>query len=367
MQEVMLKFSENVTFTLRALYERYGYSQYKMSKFEEYDLYARNKDFLISDSVITFTDTNGKLMALKPDVTLSIVKNSKDELSGVQKVYYNENVYRVSKGSHAFKEIMQVGLECLGNIDEYSICEVLTLAMQTLQAISPACILDISHVGLLSEYIDNIGVSPELKPRLFGLIGEKNTHELKNALIDAGVDEETIQTLCTLVNTSGKCKDVLTALSQSLHNLPSWQSFKRVITALPDDDTLHIDFSVVDDIHYYNGFVFKGFIDSLPTGVLSGGQYDKLMEKMNRKSRAIGFALYTDLLERLDTTTNAYDVDVVLLYDETAAIEEICHEVKFLTDAGQHVLAQRDIPTTVRYKQLLKLSNGEVTLLENHA
>ena len=38
-----------------------------MSKFEEYDFYAVNKDFLVSDSVITFTDTNGKLMALKPD------------------------------------------------------------------------------------------------------------------------------------------------------------------------------------------------------------------------------------------------------------------------------------------------------------
>ena len=59
-----LDFTEQVTFSLRTLYNRYGYSPYKMSKFEEYDLYARNKDFLISDSVITFTDLNGKLIAL---------------------------------------------------------------------------------------------------------------------------------------------------------------------------------------------------------------------------------------------------------------------------------------------------------------
>ena len=80
MQEQTLSFGEKMTFSLRSLYEQYGYARYKMSKFEEYDLYARNKDFLISDSVITFTDTNGRLMALKPDVTLSIVKNSKDYL-----------------------------------------------------------------------------------------------------------------------------------------------------------------------------------------------------------------------------------------------------------------------------------------------
>ena len=68
--DLSLSFQEKVIFSLRGLYRSYGYTQYKMSKFEEYDLYANNKDFLISDRVITFTDTNGKLMALKPDVTL---------------------------------------------------------------------------------------------------------------------------------------------------------------------------------------------------------------------------------------------------------------------------------------------------------
>lgn len=61
-------------YRLRGLYERYGYRRFKMSKFEEYDLYVRNKDFLVSDRMITFTDARGILMALKPDVTLSIIK-----------------------------------------------------------------------------------------------------------------------------------------------------------------------------------------------------------------------------------------------------------------------------------------------------
>ena len=72
----VLKYDEKAIFALRELYSGHGYSQYKMSKFEEYDLYVRNKDSLISDGVITFTDTNGKLMAMKPDVTLSIIKTA---------------------------------------------------------------------------------------------------------------------------------------------------------------------------------------------------------------------------------------------------------------------------------------------------
>ena len=130
--DLFLSFNEKVVYSLRSLYSSYGYSQYKMSKFEEYDLYAANKDFLISDSVITFTDTNGKLMALKPDVTLSIIKNIKDEPEALNKVFYNENVYRISGGSHTYKEIMQAGLECIGDIDLYDIYETVSLSAESL-------------------------------------------------------------------------------------------------------------------------------------------------------------------------------------------------------------------------------------------
>ena len=94
---------ERISFRLRSLYSEYGYERYRMSKFEEYDLYSRNKDFLFSEGVITFNDTNGRLMALKPDVTLSIIKNRKDTPGEIQKLYYHENVYRVSAAADGFR------------------------------------------------------------------------------------------------------------------------------------------------------------------------------------------------------------------------------------------------------------------------
>ena len=89
--DLFLKNEERAVFRLRELYRRHGYLPYKMSKFEEYDLYVRNKSFLVSDHILTFTDVDGKLMALKPDVTLSILKNCQGG-PGLQKVYYHENV-----------------------------------------------------------------------------------------------------------------------------------------------------------------------------------------------------------------------------------------------------------------------------------
>ena len=84
--EKVLENGERAAFGLGQLYRKYGYIRYKVSKFEEYDLYVQNKSFLVSENVLTFTDTDGKLMALKPDVTLSIVKNSIDEENSIQKV-----------------------------------------------------------------------------------------------------------------------------------------------------------------------------------------------------------------------------------------------------------------------------------------
>ena len=89
-----MKSDEKATFELRGLYEKYGYSRFKTGKFEEYELYVRNKDFIAADSIITFSDTNGKLMALKPDLTQAAGKRRASKrtflrsISGERSVFY---------------------------------------------------------------------------------------------------------------------------------------------------------------------------------------------------------------------------------------------------------------------------------------
>ena len=94
----VLRNEEKIILALRSLYARYGYAPYHMSKFEDYDLYVRNKDFLISSDVITFTDTNGKLKALKPDVTLSIVRSSRLAPGELKKLYSRRRPPRPRSG-----------------------------------------------------------------------------------------------------------------------------------------------------------------------------------------------------------------------------------------------------------------------------
>ena len=85
--------------------------------------------------------------------------------------------------------------------------------------------------------------------------------------------------------------------------------------------------------------------------MLRGGQYDKLMEKMGRSSRAIGFAVYLDLLDRLEKESE-YDVDVLLLVSENTPTESILNETERLLSEGKTVSVQTKIPEKLRYKQL---------------
>lgn len=349
----ILKKEEAAVYRLRALYESYGYSQFKMSKFEEYDLYVQNKSFLVSDHIITFTDTNGKLMALKPDVTLSIVKNSREN-SGVQKVHYNENVYRVSGGSGAYKEIMQVGLECLGDVDGYCISEVMTLAAKSLKEISSEFVLDVSHLGIVSAVVDAMHLSTGAKSQVLRCVSEKNLHGAEAAAMADGAAEEKIGLLKKLMSIYGPAHTVLSQLEALLPENGAVAELREVICAVPREN-VRIDFSVVHDMTYYNGIVFKGFVAGVPASILSGGQYDRLMEKMGKKSKAVGFAVYMDLLEDLPEEPSDYDVDTVVLYSDGCSMKRVSAQVEALTAAGKSVTARKTVPEKLRFREIVKL------------
>ena len=302
----VLNNTERIIFSLRALYMASGYSRYTMSRFEEYDLYSRNKDFLVSDNVITFTDTNGMLMALKPDVTLSIIRNSRDEAGGLRKLCYNESVFRISKKTGSFKEIMQTGLECIGKIDTGCLTEVISLAGESLGMLSDSNVLEISDMDIVLAVLDSMTDSEDVKRRIIKCAGDRNLHELLEVCRRENIPEEKSQALKDLLSSYGRADLVLPRLESLCKGellKDRLERMKEIISGIKDPairSRIEIDFSLIGDVSYYNGLVFRGFIDGIPDRVLSGGQYDRLMEKMGKRSNAVGFAVYLDELERID-------------------------------------------------------------------
>ena len=358
--ERLLKREERAVYALRSLYGKYGYQSYKMSKFEEYDLYVRNKDFLISDRIITFNDTDGKLMALKPDVTLSIIKNLDDQPGCKQKVYYNENVYRVSGSTRQFKEIMQAGLECIGALDGYDIFETVSLAAESLALISEDFVLDVSHLGILTALLEELSEDEALRRQLAHYIAEKNRHDLERVCRENGISAEKIAAICEFVGIYGEMDGVICRLEPLCTGvaakgaLAELKLLRSLLEDSPWRDRIFFDFSIVNDMDYYNGIVFQGFLSGICESVLSGGQYDKLIRKMGRSGGAVGFALYLDLLEDLSGEERDCDVDVLLLYDD-GDLASVARETKRLIREGKSVSAQKAIPEKLRYGRLLDL------------
>ena len=293
---INLKKEDRNILSLRHLYEQYGFIHYKMNKFEEYDLYVSNKDFLSGDNIITFTDTNGRLLALKPDVTLSIVKNYREAAGTVQKVYYNENIYRPSKSTKTYKELMQMGLECMGDLNLYHISEVLLLAAKSLESLSDRYILDLSHLGVIRGFLKELNLQPRHEERFLSLLREKNCHGIQTLFDSLKIDDELREKAIALAAAYGNMDSVLKTLESISLNETMDRAIEELSTVcgvLEEQgfDNVHLDFSIEGDMGYYNGFLFRGYIEGIPTGVLSGGQYDELMEKMGKSSDAIGFAI----------------------------------------------------------------------------
>ena len=368
--ETTITRAEKAAFTLRALYHRYGYIPYRMGKFEEYDLYSRNKDFLVSDSVITFTDTNGRLMALKPDVTLSIVKNYREGTGGTEKLYYDENVYRVYRGSGSFREIRQVGLECIGVLDTQAAGEVLTLAARSLEAVSPDYVLDISHLGILSAVLEGITPDLSLQEELLAACGEKNLHGIRAALRESGVPADSGELLMKLLSLYGEPKRVLDEIGQIAEVTGAEEEFsffRSALTVFNDESfsgKVRVDFSVTGDRNYYNGLIFKGFIAGLPAAILSGGQYDNLMRRLGKKAEAAGFAVYLDSLEQLDETPFSPDFDVFMIYGEDTESGELMSAVEGLQREGATVRTGRSVPSEVRAGRIGVFEKGGITWQE---
>ncbi|MBQ7155682.1 MAG: ATP phosphoribosyltransferase regulatory subunit [Synergistaceae bacterium] len=256
MQQFMLRPEEAASLPLRRLYSDCGYSFYRMSRFEEYDFYADKKDFLMSNAVLTFTDADGRLMALRPDVTLSIIKHWRND-GGVQKFFYDEKVYRVPRNSASFHEIAQAGVECMGALTKKDIDEVTGLAVESLKILAKGrrYVLDVADAGKISALLNG----NREQNAILRCLAEKNIHGLKSL----NAPEE-------IIRLAGSSEEI--------------------------GECIRVDYSAVGSLSYYNGIVFKGYIEGTSECILSGGQYDNLMAAMGHEgAKAIGFAVNLEL------------------------------------------------------------------------
>lgn len=326
---------------LNRLYEQYGYRKFKMSRFEDYDLYAQNRDFLRQDRIITFTDADGALKALKPDITLSIMKSNGGDS---EKVYYNENVCREVGG--AFREILQVGVESVGQIDPYAEAEVIALAAKSLKILSEDYVLDLSDVSFIRCLLGGMNLSQGDQEQALALIAQKNAPGIQ-AMADRGIlSAQDAQAIQELMGIYAPLKEGIAQAGRLARDNQSWEILRQLsvtasmLEAFGLNGRIRLDFSLVNSMDYYNGVIFQGFLPNIPFPALSGGRYDNLPRKMGKQVGAIGFALSMGLLEeRADG--GRFDADVLLTYGPDAELAGLAAFAEALRASGRSVRCER--------------------------
>lgn len=347
MDSANIKKSEKVALKLRALFDSYGYRRYRMGNFEEYAFYLENKSFLLSEKLITFNDMDGRLMALKPDVTLSIVKNAK----AGNKFYYLENVYRPSAQSVCFKEIEQLGLEAVGDIDLYTECEVALLAAKSLKEIDEKFALDISHMGLIQELCAKVSENGNSEA-LINFLRSKSLHEARgkygeDEYIEAFFNNDLDKIYALGSNEAKKAIEELRLVKEFLQ---------------AENIETNVDFSLINDEGYYNGIVFRGYVERVPRPILTGGRYDRLLEKLGKSFGGLGFAVYLDELGVYDERAQ-YDCDILLIA-ENAEAKTVSAIADGMRRGGRSVLISPRFNEEIRCKESYIIKDGRAEVYD---
>lgn len=333
-----LKSEERIALALKSLYKSFGYAEYKLSSFEEYALYAENVRFLPEREVIAF-QADGKLLALRPDVTLSVAKNLSPV--GTSKLFYDETVYR--KSADGFSEVRQIGVEIVGRVDGVARAELCALALGTMNAVGRKFVLDVSHVGVVEKLLDWAGLDEAGKAFARNCMVSKNAHDFARYCQSAGCLTDGARALLTLINLPARPAEGL----EKLKEIGKRVDLSAEIAELEEfaslaDGQVNVDFSIGGDADYYNGVIFKGYIEGVPRAVLSGGRYDNLLSKFGKKAQAVGFALY---LGELGACLHEppQTAEVAVLYNDENGRRAL-ERAEGLRRAGKRTLVCRTLP-----------------------
>ena len=312
-----------VLLNIRKMYDSYGYKKISLPSFEEYDLYNENKDF-IDRNVLTVMSPNGKLLALRPDITLSVAKKiSKEQSLKYSKIYYQENTYNLTKYV-GYEEDEQLGIELIGKESTFLDFEIINLAVKSLDIINKKSMIVLSHAGFISSIFENFDLEHETKEQILDCINRKNSHDIQKILKkNEHISENVKKLIYKIPELSGNLENIEKKLLKYDIN----DNTKKILSELKQLNSLLMkfykkskiifDFSVVKNLNYYNGIILQGYIEDFPNVILTGGRYDKLFEKFGVDTGAVGFAILTDGLKGYYKDTDKKDFEILIAYDNS--------------------------------------------------
>lgn len=326
------EIKENVTNKIKSLFKSFGYRQILTPSFEYYDLFSRLKGAIDKDEMFKIIDGMGKILVLRPDVTIPIARmaaTSYKNYRGYLKFCYATSIFRINNEQNGQKrEFIQAGAEYLGNSNPDSDAEVISLGIEALKK----CRInnfkfDLGQIGFFKGFVKELRISEDEEELITKLIENKSFTELNEFLKDLNVSERQKEIINKMPYLYGKPEDVIKAAEELILNedmMNALNNIKSVCSILDDygyKECIAVDLGLINHLHYYTGIIFKGYVNNHGKEVISGGRYDNLTKEYGYYMPATGFGLNIDeLMEVIDPGSLGGDevcyTDYLILYSD---------------------------------------------------
>lgn len=301
------EFNEEVISYIKTIFKSFGYRQVLTPTVEYYDLYSGLEGVMDKDKMFKLIDNNGKILVLRPDATMPVARMAAanyNSNSGYLKFSYVTNIFRLKETQQGNKrEIIQGGIEYLGNSKLECEGEVIAVGIKTLQECGIKDFhIDLGQVEYLNSLIKEIDLEESEKLQLHSLIETKNYGDLNEFINKLNISDELKNIFREVPKLYGKPEKVLKKARELVVNKEmesALDNLEYVYSLLEDyefDKYIFFDLGFTNQFNYYTGIIFKGYIDNFGEVLLSGGRYDNLTKQFGSNIPACGFGLNIDKL-----------------------------------------------------------------------
>ena len=279
-----------------------GYTHLELSAFENLDQLRSLYNKLKKEHIVKVYG-GSDILVLRTDHTASIIKNliPRWEPGLKLKLFYNSDVFRSSPNGE-IKEIKQLGIEYLGEAALKADKEVFGLALQILNRYDQGFIIEVSNSKFIRGLIEAMALSEEEIERLKDLIDRKNRFELVEFSEGLDLPEEIRNSLLNLLDLQGDLTALVKQAEQNYLNptmaeaLAELMELKAFTDKLGYSQHVYFDLSLLMELDYYDGLIFKGYYPNSFKEIVCGGRYDSFTEEFGQKISAVGFSLDADEL-----------------------------------------------------------------------
>lgn len=291
-----------------AVFDGWSYEEIITPTVDYFALFERGMGRSMAERAFRFTDTDGRMLALRPDVT-SLVARAAATLFGERprplRLCYVAPVFRQQPQSHVEwrRETVQLGCEFIGPGGRAAELEMLAVSAEILErlGLGGRFRVTLNSVEVFNGVAERLQLDTPARETMRHLMDIKDAAELRRFLSGFTDAVEDCAAFARLTQLTGK-REILDEArciitnERSVRALDALESLWRVIEAVGLTEAFEIDLGDVSGLDYYTGLTFKIYVAGAGARVGGGGRYDHLISNFGAEESAIGFVLDLDAL-----------------------------------------------------------------------